>query len=52
MKAKPLLDLEYLKNCFVIDSSIPEGLGWTSNMSRFANKKQGVYVKIVITILD
>lgn len=41
MKAKPLPDLQYLKECFVIDSSIPEGLRWSPSIPKFANKKAG-----------
>ena len=28
MKTKPLPDLNYLKECFIIDPSVPEGLRW------------------------
>lgn len=56
MKAKPLPDLRYLRECFIIDSSIPEGLRWNIERpathflkfsdyiiwkKKYANKKAG-----------
>jgi len=39
MKTKPLPDLNYLKECFIIDPSVPEGLRWKSErpLSHFKN---------------
>ena len=40
MKANALPDLNYLKECFVLDPSLPCGLRWSSNrpLSHFKNK--------------
>ena len=43
--SKPLPDLEYLKQCFEIDNSIPQGLKWKSQRPESHFKTVGLHKK-------